>query len=143
MKRDPREKRIRIKKKFPLLSKKPHEYTDKLLEWGKDENSRVRWSGCSTLACVIQDTGISNTENKENPQENKSETVPELKVTFGAEPPKELGLIHLANAGKSFLYFIISLDLFKECAEEPVIFMFVNISTGNVNSYSKCACNNN
>ena len=100
-KRSKREKNP-FQEEISFAFKKAHEYTDKLLEWGKDENSRVRWSGCSTLACVIQDTGINNTENKENPQENKSETVPELKVTFGAEPPKELGLIHLANAGNHF-----------------------------------------
>ena len=33
---------------------KAHKYVDYLLSWGKDEQSRVRWSGCSTLSCVIQ-----------------------------------------------------------------------------------------
>ena len=81
--------------------KRAHEYTDKLLEWGKDENSRVRWSGCSTLACVIQDTGIKDSEVQDiNSRESNSEGAAEPKVTFGVKPPKELGVIHLANAGK-------------------------------------------
>ena len=78
--------------------KKAHEYTDRLLEWGKEENSRVRWSGCSTLTCIIQDT-VSNIEDKENPREQSRELELDSKTKFGSEPPKELGVIHLANAG--------------------------------------------
>ena len=37
---------------------KAHRYTDRILSYGKDEMSRVRWSGCSTLTCVIQDTQV-------------------------------------------------------------------------------------
>ena len=87
--------------KMASAFKRAHEYTDKLLEWGKDENSRVRWSGCSTLTCVIQDTGIKDNTNKEfDHQENNTGGATPPKVTFAVEPPKELGLIHLANAGK-------------------------------------------
>lgn len=35
--------------------KRAHLYMDRLLTWGKEEYSRVRWSGCSTLACVLRD----------------------------------------------------------------------------------------
>ena len=106
--------------------RKAHKYTDLLLSWGKDEQSRVRWSGTSTLACVIQNKHKPTTDSDTNtgPADEKSG---EEEAESGGEPSssgdaqqtgskgaseenakksskdmelQELGLIHLANAGQ-------------------------------------------
>lgn len=38
---------------------KAHRYCDAVLSLGKDEYSRVRWSGCSTVCCVLQDSDVT------------------------------------------------------------------------------------
>ena len=126
------------KKKNPFAEKmgkafkKAHKSTDILLSYGKDEMSRVRWSGCSTLACVIQNTH-STADDKDEDQKpmrgqgdsvtmvtstpshpkvnsavsdrsrrtltSASSRVTSAKTVF--EPPRELGVIYLANAGNS------------------------------------------
>ncbi|KAK3577283.1 hypothetical protein CHS0354_008376 [Potamilus streckersoni] len=108
-------------KKSPFTLKMEHAFQkayyllDILLSYGKDEKSRVRWSGCSALSIVIQNTctplkkvfgelgdkgedkqiTVSFGENKENKDEKRALTSPSQ--TF--DPPKEHGLIYLANAG--------------------------------------------
>ena len=76
---------------------KSYQLLDILLSYGKDECSKVRWSGCSALSLVIESstkTGEgaqgASSRQKENQSKNTSRT---------AEPPREMGFLHLANAG--------------------------------------------
>lgn len=99
------------KKKSPFEEKihsafrKAHKYTDVLLSYGKDEESRVRWSGCSTLTCVIQSIDPQQEVEEDDPNKkvfgtdaSAREGNKNLKSTI--EPPREMGTIHMANAGK-------------------------------------------
>ena len=68
-----KKKEKKEKEKDPFTEKmqgafvKAHKYTDILMGYGKDEQSRVRWSGCSTVTCVI----VNKTKEKENKEEEK------------------------------------------------------------------------
>ncbi|KAL3855116.1 hypothetical protein ACJMK2_014345 [Sinanodonta woodiana] len=97
--------------KMERAFQKAYYLLDILLSYGRDEKSRVRWSGCSALTIVIQNTftplkkvfgelsdtvedkqvKVSFGENKENEEEKQALTSP--------DPPKEHGVIYLANAG--------------------------------------------
>jgi hypothetical protein len=107
---------------------KSYYLTDILLSYGKDERSKVRWSGCSGVTVVIQsgdkleqagfpispvveedeetksDVYMSRPptlENKLDQSQAPSTTGPPLEAsTAGFDPPRELGMIYLANAGK-------------------------------------------
>ena len=46
--------------KMAVALDRAHKYTDMVLAAGRDESSRVRWSGCSTVCCVVRDTPDSN-----------------------------------------------------------------------------------
>ena len=96
---------------------------DILLSWGRDEESRVRWSGCSTITCVIQDSQSKRSggedaggygddvktaqEANETSQENhvsQDGTREGTRARSGATSETsnhldQLGVIHLANAG--------------------------------------------
>ncbi|XP_023931873.1 protein phosphatase 2C-like domain-containing protein 1 [Lingula anatina] len=64
--------------------------TDHYLSFGKDEQSRVRWSGCSALTVLLQNTCPEEyvlPDTRDQPEVSKP------------EPPKQLGLLHLAHAG--------------------------------------------
>lgn len=110
-----RDKSNKRKDKDPFAEKmaeaatKAHKYTDILLSYGKDEQSRVRWSGCSTLTCVVQDTMAAAEHIKdsnsleEEAQRNNTEKGDVSCDRPEFEPPKDLGVIHLANAGKALL----------------------------------------
>ncbi|WAR11454.1 PP2D1-like protein [Mya arenaria] len=58
-------------------------YLDILLSYGKDENSRIRWSGCSAATCVIQD--LTEEEALETDRES---VVSERAATGQLDPPK-------------------------------------------------------
>ena len=104
---------------------KAHRYCDMVLTQGKDEYSRVRWSGCSTVCCVLRDSDVGTNasgtgteapevagsaqtkQEKENQNLNKKNSLnagtEESKVppkTSSSTILKEHGVIHLANAGK-------------------------------------------
>ncbi|KAJ8310944.1 hypothetical protein KUTeg_011504 [Tegillarca granosa] len=79
---------------------------DILLSYGKDECSRVRWSGCSAATMVIQNFdeklekgswNISPVPEKDEDMPSDKENDKERKDVF--EPPKEMGMMYLANAG--------------------------------------------
>ena len=75
---------------------------DILLSWGKDEASRVRWSGCSTFTCVMQDSSVKSSDSGDKPdsqgvKSTKSTGITSLNDSLNVE---QLGVIHLANAGK-------------------------------------------
>ena len=97
-------------------------FPDVLLSWGKDEESRVRWSGCSALTCVIQDSQSNSTSDAEQSADKHdaddqsagqgakqtADTADEHLLTKvlnedNGEPHiEQLGVIHLANAGKYY-----------------------------------------
>ena len=79
-----------------------YKYTDLLLSWGKEEQSRVRWSGCSLFTGLIEQTNeqLSTQDKKEDEK--------------ATHEPREWGRLHLAHAGRclnvkqvlmSILYF--------------------------------------
>ena len=68
--------------------KKVYEFVDILLSYGKDECSKVRWSGCSALTAIIQNTNKGDNSNQSAEKGSNS-----------YEEPRQLGLIHIANAG--------------------------------------------
>ena len=74
--------------------KKAYATTDHLLLQGKEEESRVRWSGCSALTCVLQDLASDIPEEIEKSYTGGRDREP-------IESPRQLGMLHLANAGKS------------------------------------------
>jgi len=93
---------------------KAHIYTDMLLVWGREEHSKVRWSGCSTLNVLIQDVlqgddlptspsrghEASSEGELETPRAGNEEELGSSKTQNDDEPElKQLGVIHLANAG--------------------------------------------
>ncbi|XP_021354131.1 protein phosphatase 2C-like domain-containing protein 1 isoform X2 [Mizuhopecten yessoensis] len=92
--------------------KKSYYLIDILLSYGKDECSRVRWSGSSAVTLVIHNTDNSNiidrpistvpeVEEEVNSEDRAEETEKEdpKEESGGLEPPRELGMIYLANAG--------------------------------------------
>jgi hypothetical protein len=85
--------------KMHLAFHKAYGAVDHFLTYGMDEHSRVRWSGCSGMSVVIQNTAKkeSEVEGQEDGSGNCDDT--ETVSNSGAPLPKELGLIHLANAG--------------------------------------------
>ena len=83
---------------------KSYHLLDILLSYGKDEWSKVRWSGCSALTLVIessQQTGeLANPSAGGEGDDNKKRADSKM-----AEPPQEKGFIHLANAGRCLFLF--------------------------------------
>ncbi|XP_041362252.1 protein phosphatase 2C-like domain-containing protein 1 isoform X2 [Gigantopelta aegis] len=77
-----------LQPKIAEAFKKVYEFLDILLSYGKDECSKVRWSGCSALTAIIQ-----NTDEGDNSNQCMEEG------TNLYEDPIQLGLIHIANAG--------------------------------------------
>ena len=79
---------------------------DILLSYGKDEMSRVRWSGTSALTIVVQNTKKVIDEEKENrlaalEEESSGSESHKHSNKRKSKEPEELGLIHVANAGDS------------------------------------------
>lgn len=76
---------------------------DILLSYGKDEMSKVRWSGTSALTVVIQNTKLKPGQDDTNlaPLEevSSSDGTRHSAKPNSFEPPEELGLIHIANSG--------------------------------------------
>jgi hypothetical protein len=84
--------------------KKSFQLIDILLSYGKDECSRVRWSGCSATTLVLQGMDPDKVDRdwvissvKEEDEENDGRNT--VGKQSGYEEAKTLGLIHLANAG--------------------------------------------
>lgn len=101
--------------------KKAHKYTDMVLSWGKDEHSKVRWSGTSTLACMLLS---KNAPPKESPEQIfgqdviadcekndqrgetdadgglvKKDEKENSNLTAQSQDVQELGQLFIANAG--------------------------------------------
>ena len=82
---------------------------DILLSYGKDEHSKIRWSGCSAITMVIQSEKegadgkiFGELEEKEEEKEEKENG----SVCSDFDPPKEIGKIHLANVGRYLMALI-------------------------------------
>ncbi|XP_052080893.1 protein phosphatase 2C-like domain-containing protein 1 isoform X4 [Mytilus californianus] len=85
--------------------KKSYQLLDILLSYGKDECSRVRWSGCSATTLILHGMDPNKVDRdwvispvKEEDGENQEEGDTTRKPS-GFEEPRTLGLLHLANAG--------------------------------------------
>ncbi|XP_063412783.1 protein phosphatase 2C-like domain-containing protein 1 isoform X2 [Mytilus trossulus] len=85
--------------------KKSYQLLDILLSYGKDECSRVRWSGCSATTLILHGMDPNKVDRdwvispvKEEDGENLEEGDTSRKPS-GYEEPRTLGLLHLANAG--------------------------------------------
>lgn len=86
--------------------KKSYQLIDILLSYGKDECSRVRWSGCSAVTMILQSLDPDRLDRdwvispvKEETEEEIENANTERKIS-SYEEPRTLGLLHLANAGK-------------------------------------------
>ncbi|KAK7507422.1 hypothetical protein BaRGS_00001357 [Batillaria attramentaria] len=101
------------RKRHPLADKiakafdKSFYLLDILLSYGKDEWSKVRWSGCSALSVLIENTSEKRDEkgamldgkgDSELAGKGDDHTL-DNQSKHG--PPKDLGFIHLANAGNT------------------------------------------
>ncbi|XP_033101576.1 protein phosphatase 2C-like domain-containing protein 1 [Anneissia japonica] len=86
-----KKKRVKdpFSEKMEIALQKAYVQTDNILKFGIDEKSRVRWSGCSAVTCVIEST--RNTELDE-----VTETVDSV---IGMPLPQERGLLYIANSG--------------------------------------------
>nr|XP_002738696.2 PREDICTED: protein phosphatase 2C-like domain-containing protein 1-like [Saccoglossus kowalevskii] len=84
--------------------------TDDILKLGQDERSRVRWSGCSALTCVIQNTKMKSDEDESDDEKENNDEVNENeeKKSKQIKPPEEKGVIHLANTGN--IHAVLSRD---------------------------------
>ena len=84
---------------------------DILLSYGKDERSKVRWSGTSALTVVVQSTQKTSEEEKENTLASSDEESSKLNKKNRRPPrdPEELGLIHVANAGPDLTLWKIAI----------------------------------
>lgn len=82
---------------------KSHQLLDILLSYGKDEWSRVRWSGCSTLSVVIeslqQPDQAKQAEHEAQGDDEGEQGDKGDNKKKAAAPPQVQGYIHLANAG--------------------------------------------
>lgn len=98
--------------KISAAYKKVYHLMDILLSYGKDECSKVRWSGCSALDIIIQnlkqtdemgdDNLINNNSDEEDvllEEKNDKRETSTPEVEHATEKPKKLGQIHLANSG--------------------------------------------
>lgn len=94
---------------------------DILLSYGKDEWSKVRWSGTSALTVIIESTSGSEETTKTVSEKQimslasletkQEELVNETAKRRQYDPPQEIGYIHLANAGKLFKMIFTNLCL--------------------------------
>ena len=102
-----------LKMKYAL--RKVYYLLDILLSYGKDEHSKIRWSGCSAVTAVIQSIKEEVDEKYGKvfgEMGEKEETEKETDSVYGGfEPPKDMGMIHLANVGKLTFSLVAELTL--------------------------------
>ncbi|GFR85649.1 protein phosphatase 2C-like domain-containing protein 1 [Elysia marginata] len=95
--------------KMQKAFRKSYLFMDILLSYGKDEMSKVRWSGTSAVTIVIHNT--QNSKGDKNVDNRKLEALEEEQTSGSGsqgsprrtlrvvDPPVELGMIHVANTG--------------------------------------------
>ncbi|XP_022098391.1 protein phosphatase 2C-like domain-containing protein 1 [Acanthaster planci] len=86
--------------KVELAFRNSYQFLDYILSYGIDEQSRVRWSGCSALTCVIQRTGDLDEEDEQDENEMGNGRDKHVETDDEAQV-KELGVLYVANAGNS------------------------------------------
>ncbi|KAM9304607.1 protein phosphatase 2C-like domain-containing protein 1 isoform 1-T2 [Morus bassanus] len=72
---------------------------DRLLRLGRNEVSKVRWSGCSAVTCLVERLPSEETDGTEEEERKHSETTthsPLARTTKGVA-----GLLHIANIGNA------------------------------------------
>ncbi|XP_038047867.1 protein phosphatase 2C-like domain-containing protein 1 [Patiria miniata] len=88
--------------KMEFALRNAYQLVDYILSYGIDEQSRVRWSGCSALTCVIHSTGDMEEDGNQEEDENEMENGKEKQTETDEETQvKELGVLYVANAGNS------------------------------------------
>ncbi|XP_043922897.1 protein phosphatase 2C-like domain-containing protein 1 [Protopterus annectens] len=71
---------------------------DRILKLGRNEVSRIRWSGCTALTCLIEGN-ICQTEENLNINEYERSKVKTENQSAQKETKTSLGTLHIANAG--------------------------------------------
>ena len=85
------------KQEISTAFKKSYQLLDTLLSYGKDEVSKVRWSGCSSLSILIETISCVDRFSVDNGKKNIHDNRLNLKSLVHTPP---IGFIHLANSGK-------------------------------------------
>ncbi|KAM6373663.1 protein phosphatase 2C-like domain-containing protein 1 isoform 1-T3 [Alca torda] len=72
---------------------------DRLLRLGRNEVSKVRWSGCSAVTCLVERIPREETNGTEEEGKNHSEAATRSPLTSTARGAA--GLLHVANVGNA------------------------------------------
>ncbi|NXP13143.1 PP2D1 protein, partial [Thinocorus orbignyianus] len=72
---------------------------DRLLRLGRNENSKVRWSGCSAVTCLVEGIPREETDGTEEGGKNRSGSTTHSSLTRKAKGAA--GLLHVANIGNA------------------------------------------
>lgn len=70
---------------------------DRLLRLGRNEVSKVRWSGCSAVTCLVERIPSKETDGTEEERRKHSENTTDSPLTRTAKGAA--GLLHIANVG--------------------------------------------
>ncbi|NXP48977.1 PP2D1 protein, partial [Heliornis fulica] len=71
---------------------------DRLLRLGRNEVSKVRWSGCSAVTCLVERATSEETDGTEEEERKHFETTPQSPL---ARTARGAGLLHVANVGNA------------------------------------------
>ncbi|NXX56605.1 PP2D1 protein, partial [Scopus umbretta] len=71
---------------------------DRLLRLGRNEVSKVRWSGCSAVTCLVERIPSEETDGTEEEERKHSENMPSPSPRTAKGVA---GLLHIANAGNT------------------------------------------
>ncbi|NXS98116.1 PP2D1 protein, partial [Jacana jacana] len=72
---------------------------DRLLRLGRNEDSKVRWSGCSAVTCLVERIPREETDGTEEEGKNHSGSTTPSPLT--RIPKGAAGLLHIANIGNA------------------------------------------
>ncbi|NWX49059.1 PP2D1 protein, partial [Steatornis caripensis] len=72
---------------------------DRLLRLGRNEVSKVRWSGCSAVTCLVERISSKETDSTEEEERKHSENTTRTPVARTAKGVA--GLLHVANIGNA------------------------------------------
>ncbi|XP_009327785.1 PREDICTED: protein phosphatase 2C-like domain-containing protein 1 [Pygoscelis adeliae] len=72
---------------------------DRLLRLGRNEVSKVRWSGCSVVTCLVERTPSEETDGTEEEERKRSENATHSPSAGTAKGVA--GLLHIANIGNA------------------------------------------
>ncbi|XP_074006201.1 protein phosphatase 2C-like domain-containing protein 1 [Numenius arquata] len=72
---------------------------DRLLRLGRNEDSKVRWSGCSAVTCLVE--RIPSEERDGTEEEGKNPSGSTARTPLTRTPKGASGLLHMANIGNA------------------------------------------